>query len=170
MLVLLFDAVIILYSLRGEREVAAKEFFLGALTTVLAEDEIVIRVEFPGSTQEMSGAFHEVSRRPGDFAMAAAGVLLSACDGVVTSSKVALMGVSETPIRSDIAESLLTGSRLTLEKIKSISNEVSESLTPRTDLHASLDYRKHLASVVLERAISSAWDDAINSKNSRTMT
>jgi len=160
MLARLLDAQIVVRSIRGERVLAAEDFFQGALTTALAEDEMVVRVEWPGLPLGMVGAFDEVARRPGDFAMAAVGVLLQLTQGRVSKVRVALMGVGETPLRSDLAESLLEGQVLNDELIQSVAQQACAELSPRTDLHASAEFRKHLAATVMVRVLNQAWAQA----------
>jgi CO/xanthine dehydrogenase FAD-binding subunit len=160
MLAVLLDAVIVTYSVRGERQIPARKFFVSALTTVLTEDELVIRIEFPGLPRGMVGAFDEASRRPGDFAMAAVGVLLAQEHGVVTQARVAMMGVGETPLRSTSAEEMLMGHTPSAERVALVTKIACSELSPKTDLHASSDFRKHLAGVVMSRVIFTAWQRA----------
>lgn len=167
MLARLLDAQIVMRSIRGERVLAAEDFFQGALTTALAEDEMVVRVEWPGLPLGMVGAFDEVSRRPGDFAMAAVGVLLQLTKGRVRKIRVALMGVGETPLRSDLAESLLEGQMLNDELIQTVAQQACAELLPRTDLHASAEFRKHLAATVMVRVLNQAWAQARETEDSK---
>lgn len=167
MLARLLDAQIVMRSIRGERVMAAEDFFQGALTTALAEDEMVVRVEWPGLPLGMVGAFDEVSRRPGDFAMAAVGVLLQLTKGRVSKIRVALMGVGETPLRSDLAESLLEGQMLNEELVQTVAQQACAELLPRTDLHASAEFRKHLAATVMVRVLNQAWAQARETEDSK---
>lgn len=161
MLVVLLDAQLVLQSVRGERKVAATDFFLGALTTALEEDELLSRIEFPGLPGGACSAFDEVARRPGDFAMAAAGAVLQVRDGVVSYVQIALMGVGETPLRCRKAELALLGKSVSKFLLEEVVAMVCADLNPRTDLHASSDFRRHLAGVVLKRVLEQAWTDSI---------
>lgn len=157
MLTLLLDATMVIHSVRGVRRVAANEFFVGALTTSMEEDEVLAEIELPGLAQGTIGVFEEVNRRPGDFALAAAGVLLEVHDGVVAHAKLAMMGLGETPLRSPVAEELLRNQAITNTLIDKVVEVVRAEVTPRQDLHASSEFRRHLAGVVVERALKAAW-------------
>lgn len=159
MLAMLLDARIVVRSVRGERAVPAARFFTGPLATVLAADELVVRVEFPGLGPH-GAAFEEFSRRAGDFALAAAGVVLEVADGRIRSARVAMMGVADTPVRRAEAESALAGQSLGEEVVAQAVRAACESLEPRQDLHASPAYRSHLAGVMFERALRLAWSRA----------
>ena len=161
MLVGLLDAQIVVRSVRGERSVDAKAFFLGPLTSVLEDDEIVVRIEVPGLPAGMGWSFQEFARRPGDFALAAVGALIDAPDGRVREARVAMMGVSDTPLRRHEAEALLTGQTLSDGLIRDAVQVACRSLEPRQDLHASPEYRRHLAGVLMERVLRQAWARAL---------
>jgi carbon-monoxide dehydrogenase medium subunit len=166
MLVVLLDAQLVLRSVKGERKVTASDFFLGALTTALEEDELLVRIEFPGLPSDACSAFDEVARRPGDFAMAAAGVVIQAREGVISHIQIAMMGVGETPLRCREAEAALLGKTINESLLEEVVTKVCADLTPRSDLHASSDFRKHLAGVVLKRVIERAWTDSITKNKS----
>ena len=116
-----------------------------------------MRVEFPGLSGNWAGSFEEVSRRPGDYALAAAGSLLKINEGKVEKARIALMGVGETSFRSKSAEELLINESLNEATIRHIAHEACKDLTPRSDLHASSDFRKHLAKTVMSRTLTRAW-------------
>jgi carbon-monoxide dehydrogenase medium subunit len=156
MLVCLLDAQIVVQSVRGLRTIDAQDFFVGALTTALAHDELVVRIDLPGRPRQ-GWAFEEFARRAGDFALAAAGVELQVEAGRISRACVAMMGVADTPIRRPRAEQVLTGARLDDECIARAVSAGCDDLMPRQDLHASPDYRRHLAAVLLRRALRLAW-------------
>jgi carbon-monoxide dehydrogenase medium subunit len=157
MLARLLDATIIARSRRGERALAAAEFFVAPLTTALLDDEIVVRVEWPALPAGMGWSFEEHARRPGDFALAAVGVLLSIEDGRVREARIAMMGVGDTPLRRAQAEDLLHGQALDGALVRHAAAAACETLDPRPDLHASPQLRRHLARVLTERALHAAW-------------
>lgn len=159
MLALLLDADIVIQSVRGERTVPASRFFTGPLSTALADDELLVRVEFPGLAAHGS-AFEEFSRRAGDFALAAVGVILEVSAGRIARARVAMMGVAETPVRRTAAEGVLMGQVLSDELVSRAVSAACDSLQPQQDLQASSDYRRHLAGVMLARAIRRAWVSA----------
>ena len=159
MLTRLLDADLILRSSRGERTVAAADFFVGTLATALRSDEILMRIELPGLPPH-GGAFEEFARRAGDFALAAVGVVLEAADGHIQGARVAMMGVADTPLRNSEVEAALIGRVFNDETVTGAVRVARETLDPRRDLHASADYRRHLAGVLLERTLRRAWIQA----------
>jgi CO/xanthine dehydrogenase FAD-binding subunit len=160
MLSRLLDAVIVARSVRGEREIPASEFFVAPLTTALDDDEIVVRVELPGLPAGMGWCFQEFARRAGDFALAAVGVLLDVQGGEIHQARVAMMGVGDTPMRRPEAEAVLTGKALSDEVMADAVHAACDSLQPNTDLHASPEFRRHLAGVLMERVTRKAWQRA----------
>jgi len=135
------------------RTVPAHEFHLTHFTTALAADELVASVRVPTLGPGWGWAFHEVSRRPGDFAIVAAAALARTAGGEIVESRVALGGVSERPLRLGAVESAVTGARMDdLERrIGAI-----EGLEPVTDTSATADHRRHLARVLTLRALGDA--------------
>ncbi len=152
MLVRLLDGKITVKSLRGVRQIAAADFFLSPLTTALSSDEILVRVDLPGLPTHQS-AFEEFSRRSGDFAIAAVGVVLILKEGCISGARVGLMGVGETPLRSADVEDVLVGTAGDENAIKQALIALRDTLKPRHDQTASSDFRLHLSCVLLERAV-----------------
>ena len=156
MLSLLLDAQIHVRSERGSRVIAASNFFLGALSNALQDDEIVVRVDLPGLAAGTGWAFEEFSRRAGDFALAAVAVLVRVTQGRISEARIALMGVAETPVRAPAAEALLLGAVAGDALIAQAVQAACQPLQPPADLHASPEYRRHLAGVLAQRAIGAA--------------
>jgi len=160
MMMRLLDATIVVRSVEGERSIAAGDFFIAPLTTALAENEMVVRIDLPGLPIGMGWCFQEFARRAGDFALAAVGVLLDVQDGIISEARVAMMGVADTPIRRHDAEAVLVGKSLTDDVIAATVAAACDSLEPSRDLHASPDFRRHLASVLTARVLRTAWGRA----------
>lgn len=156
MLVRLLDATIVARSVRGERLIAADDFFLGPLTSALDEDELVVRIELPGLAHN-GWAFDEFARRAGDFALAAAGAVLQVTQGRITAARLAMMGVGDTPLRRREAEAALVGHSLSDQVMATAVTAACASLEPRQDLQASPEFRRHLARVMVERVLQTAW-------------
>ena len=157
MLALLLDADLDIASPRGRRTVAAKDFFLGALTVDLAADEMLTRIVFPKLRPSTGWGFAEVARRSGDFALAAVAATLTVAEGVIKEARIAMTGVDETAKRAGEAEAMLAGQVLTPGLIDDAIAAVRAGVTPATDLHASSDYRRHLVGVLAGRALAAAW-------------
>lgn len=161
MMVQLLNGTLTVVGPAGVRQVPAQDFFEGALTTVLAEDEIVTQVALPALPPETGWGFEEVARRAGDFAMACAAVTLTrevgAQNGAVAEARVAVMGVHDRAIRIPDAESVLTGSTVDDAAVEAAVAAVRATVEPDDDLHASGDFRRHLIGVLVERALKAAW-------------
>jgi len=157
MIALLLNAKLCLVSCKGERTIAASDFFRDALTVAIGEDEMVAEIHLPKLPQNTGWGFEEVARRAGDFALVAVAVTVTASDDEVTEARIALTGVGSTPVRMQKAETLLRGQKIETKLVRQVVETVRAAITPDTDLHASSDYRRHLAGVLTGRAISAAW-------------
>jgi carbon-monoxide dehydrogenase medium subunit len=157
MMALLLDAELRIASAAGERTIAARDFFLGALTVDLAAGEIVTEVVLPKLPPRTGWGFEEVARRHGDFALAAVAATLTVSGGAIKQARIALTGIGPTPLRATAAEDLLIGHALEPDLSKRVIDAVRATIKPETDLHASSDYRRHLAGVLTGRALAAAW-------------
>jgi CO/xanthine dehydrogenase FAD-binding subunit len=157
MLARLLDATLTIAAPAGKRTVAAKDFFLGALSADLAPDDVVTEIAFPKLPAGTGWGFEEVARRHGDFALAAVAATLTVSDGRITQARIAMTGVDETARRADDAEAMLAGQALAPALRDAAIDAVRSSVAPNTDLHASADYRRHLVGVLAGRALEAAW-------------
>jgi CO/xanthine dehydrogenase FAD-binding subunit len=157
MMALLLDAELRIASGCGERTVAARDFFLGALTVDLAPGEIITGIELPKLPSRTGWGFAEVTRRHGDFALAAVAATLTVSGGAIGQARIALTGVGPTALRATEAEGLLIGDALEPDLVGRVIEAVRAAIEPETDLHASSDYRRHLAGVLTGRALAAAW-------------
>jgi CO/xanthine dehydrogenase FAD-binding subunit len=160
LLAMLLDAELHIASPSGKRAIAARDFFLDALTVDLSGADIVVEIVLPKLPPHTGWGFEEVARRHGDFALAAAATALTVSGGAVVQARLALTGVGPTPLRVPEAETMLVGQSLGADLIGRVVDVVRAAITPETDLHASSDYRRHLAGVLTKRALAAAWDRA----------
>ena len=107
MMAVLLNATMIAAGSNGTREVAASDFFEGALSTTLDEDELVTEIRFPALPAGTGWGFEEIAQRSGDYAMAAAAATVTLSGSVAGEVRLALMGVGETPLRIGGAEKAL---------------------------------------------------------------
>jgi carbon-monoxide dehydrogenase medium subunit len=149
------DAVLVARSPRGERRIPAPDFFTGPFTTTLGDDELLTAAEFP--VVKGSWSFTEVVRRAGDFALGIAAVGLGVDGG---GARVVLGGIGSRPVRVPEAESALSGSSVDEAAAKLAAEAASAAATPIGDIHASVDYRRRLAGVVVRRAALAAAGSA----------
>ena len=141
----------------GERVVGWDRFFVGYLTTSLQPGELLVEVRLPGMAPRTGHAFVEVSRRHGDFALVGVAALATVdADGVCTAAAAALTGVGPVPVRARAAEQGLVGTRLEGKALAAAAARVSEAIAPESDIHASADYRRHVAGVLTRRAFERA--------------
>ena len=155
---LLLDAELRIAGPSGARTVPARDFFVTYLTTALEPEELVTGVRVPVLPERTGWSFLEVSRRHGDFALAgAAATLTLSAGGECASARIVLFGVAPTPVRAEAAEALLTGERpgaVLFEEAGRLAGEgLDEALS---DVHASAEYRRHLARVLTRRALTEA--------------
>jgi len=139
----------------GRRTIAAKDFFVDALTNCLEPEDIVVEIEFP-ILQHDGWAFEEVARRFGDFALASIAVSIRRGTSGIEDARVAVMGVADTPLRLAHVEKQLGEIGVDDRTPDRFSELVTSSVTPNSDLHASAEYRKHLLGELARRAMRTA--------------
>jgi len=147
------DAVVEIAGKNGTRRVPFAEFGAGFMTTAVQPDEILTAVElvlWPGGH---GYGFQEFARRRGDFAIVGAAALLElGSDKAVRRASVTLCGVATAPLRMGAAEAALTGRLLDRAAMEGAA-ATARSLEPMSDIHAGADYRRHLAEVMIRRAM-----------------
>jgi len=145
---------------RGEREIAAADFFLGPLETALEHDEIITAVRFGRFPAGTSTAFLESARRHGDYALAGVAVALTLDDeGRIGAARAAFVSVTDVPGVLDLSAEL-SGLRPADADWSVIDDAVQAHLAPETDIHATADYRRMLAGELARRAFAAAAADA----------
>jgi len=160
MMALLLGAKLHIISGRGKRIVEAREFFLDALTVDLAEDELLTEIHLPKLPPHTGWGFEEVARRAGDFALAAVAATITMSAGAMKEARIALTGVAPTPVRASEAEALLVGQKSETKLMAHVIEAVRAAIEPETDLHASSDYRRHLAGALAGRVLAAALQRA----------
>jgi CO/xanthine dehydrogenase FAD-binding subunit len=155
------EATLTIKSSKGERAIAAADFFQGALTTDLGPDEMLVEIELPAKKPHTGTCFMEVARRRGDFALA--GVATSVTvdqDGLCTHARISLCGVGETPIDASDAAGVLVGRRIDEEGINEAAESVRRVIEPAGNVHGTPDYQRHIAGVLTQRTLATAYDRA----------
>jgi carbon-monoxide dehydrogenase medium subunit len=137
------DAAVDVRSTRGERSIAAREFFVGPHRTALETGELILRVRFPPTAAGAGAAFEEVSARYRDYAQLAAAALV-APDG---TAELVLLCVAQIPYRVDASPALAEPAAL---------DELLGGIDPLDDLEASASYRRRVAPVLARRALRDA--------------
>jgi len=148
------DATIAVTGPNGARILAAGDFFTGALSTALADDELITELRLPAWPRERRWAFEEFSRRRGDFALAGIAAYYDLdSGGKAHNTHIGVIGACTRPHRLPAAESALNGRRVDAAVIERAAKALQAALDPPSDLHASARYRCSLAGTLLERAL-----------------
>ena len=157
------EAQIKVQSARGERVLAAEDFFVDALATALEPDELLTEIRFPNFSGRTGWGFQEVSRRRGDFAVVNAAALVSLDnDGRCQQARIVVGGVSGTPLRLKSLEADLVGSTLDPRTLADVAEQAKDGLSPQSDVHASAEYRRDVAAVLIRRSLETAAERTRN--------
>ncbi len=164
---LALDARFVVRSRARTRTAAAGDFFTGILSTALAPDELLAAVQLPPRPRRSGAAFTEVARRHGDYALVgvAAEVVLDE-DGTCTSARIALLSAGDTPVLAANAMASLAGRHPDAAAIDEAARAAAElDIEPPGDIHASPAYRRHLARVLVGRALHAAAERAAHARS-----
>jgi CO/xanthine dehydrogenase FAD-binding subunit len=143
---------------RRERWVEASDFFTGALTTDLQPDELLAEIEFPLPKPRTGSCFMEIARRRGDFAIAGVAVMMTLGErDECTNVRLAFCGVGETTVDASSAADALVGHRPTEAATRDVAASVQAMIDPAGNVHATADYQRHIAGVLTERALQTAY-------------
>jgi carbon-monoxide dehydrogenase medium subunit len=155
MMAMFYGASLTVQGPAGRRTIAAKDFFVDALTNCLEPEDIVAEIEFPIFRHD-GWAFEEVARRFGDFALASIAVSIKRSPAGLDDARVAVMGVADTPLRLEGVENQLREIEVDSQTPDRFCEWVRSSVTPNSDLHASAEYRTHLLGELARRAMRTA--------------
>jgi carbon-monoxide dehydrogenase medium subunit len=145
----------------GERTVSIDDFIVDAYTTQMAADEMLIQLSVPLWKRPSGGAYVKFERRAGDFAVASVGVQVELdTDGRCRRMAVALGAVGSTPIRAREVEALFEGKAPSEDLAREAERIVAATAQPFEDTRGSVEYKRHLASVLFGKAIGAALDRA----------
>lgn len=152
----LLHAVLVVRNVAGVREIRASEFFQSAFETALEADEILTEIRIPKVDPACGWSFHEVNQRRGDFALVAAGGLLSLKRGACSDVRIGYRNVGEGLFRLPEVEQLLEGACPTSERIRDAAELAGKLVRPDDDLHADATYRRELVVTLTERLLAEA--------------
>jgi carbon-monoxide dehydrogenase medium subunit len=147
------DATMVARSARGERLIAAKDYFQGIMATALAEDELLVEARLPLPPADTRFGFNEFSRRAGDFAMAAAFVGYRLEGGNIVEPRIGLGGAEAFPRRIAQAEAALAGQAPGDKAFRAAANAAAAAIEPLEDHQTKADYRRDLVRAVVRRAL-----------------
>jgi carbon-monoxide dehydrogenase medium subunit len=146
---------------KQQRWIEAPDFFVGALTTDLKPDEMLVEIELPLLKPRTGCCFMEIARRRGDFAIVGIAALITLGDrDECTHVRLTFCGVGETPIDASSAADALIGHQLTEQATCDVAASVQAMIDPGGSVHATADYQRHIAGVLTERALQTAYQRA----------
>jgi carbon-monoxide dehydrogenase medium subunit len=140
-----------------ERWIEASDFFVGALTTDLQADEMLVEIELPRPKPRTGCCFMEIARRRGDFAIVGVAVMMTLGEqDECTHVSMTFCGVGETPIDASPAAEIVIGHAQSEQAIRDVAAAVQTMIDPGGSVHATADYQRHIAGVLTERALRTA--------------
>jgi carbon-monoxide dehydrogenase medium subunit len=152
------DAQINLVGPDGSRSVAARDYYEAAYMTDRGDDEVLVSISFQAPTGGY--AYEKQKRKIGDYATAAAAVLISKSDGKVASASIAMTNLSDVPVWSEEAGAALVGTACDAAALEAAVAAMLGDIDPSEDNRGPVAFKRHVAGVILKRAISRAWGRA----------
>jgi len=141
---------------RGERRIPARQFYQGAYFTALEPGDVLTAVRIPVPPAGHGYAYEKLKRKVGDYATAAAAVMLTLSSGKVASCSIGLTNVGETPLWAQEAATILLGSTLDAATVKRAVAAAEAITAPASDARGPAEYRTRMAGVMLTRAVARA--------------
>ena len=152
------DGEVEVASRRGTRRIAAADLYAGFLTTAVEPDELLTAVHLPSLAPGTGWSFQELSRRSGDFAIAGVAATVRLDGGTIAEARIALSGMDQTPVRATAGEATLAGQAPSADLWVAAAADAVGALDPPADLHGTSEYRRHLAGVLIRRALVEAHE------------
>jgi aerobic carbon-monoxide dehydrogenase medium subunit len=150
-------AEVIVRGKEGERTVPIDRFLVDSFTTAVEDGELALAVRFPDPGHRSAGSYQKIERKVGDYATAAAAVQISLdANGGVAHAGIALSAAGPCAVRVAEAERLLVGHEPGADAIRAAADAASRASQPQADLRGSVEYKKHLAGVVVARGLRAA--------------
>jgi carbon-monoxide dehydrogenase medium subunit len=140
----------------GNRLVPARDFYLGAYETALEPGEILTEIRIPVPPAGHGYGYEKLKRKVGDYATAAAAVVITMASGTCTSASIGLTNVSETPLWAAEAAGILVGSTLDPATVDAAVAAAEAITNPASDMRGPSEYRTKMAGVMLRRALERA--------------
>lgn len=156
--VVALDATVRVSGAGSAREIAGADLYATTLTTTLEEGELLTAVEFPVAPPGSGAACVEVARRAGDYAMCGGVAQVTVAGGTFSDVRLALFGISDTPVRIAGVEEKLRGAEASAAVIAEACAGATEGIALTGDARADEDYARQLASVVAKRSLTQALE------------
>ena len=152
------DATFTLVGSDGSRTVQARDFYEAAYMTDRDDEEILTQISFKATSGGY--AYEKQKRKIGDYATAACAVLIEKADGKVSSASVAMTNLSDVPVFSSAANEALVGTACDKDAVKAAVAAAVADIDPTEDNRGPVDFKIHVAGVIISRAIERAWSRA----------
>jgi carbon-monoxide dehydrogenase medium subunit len=150
------DATLVVHGPRGEREIRASDFFTDYLTTSLAPGEIVTSVLVPKLGADWGYRYEKFNVTAQAWAIVGVAALARRDNGHVAEARIGLTNMGTTPVRAREAEAAASGAEASIEALQGAARLADAGTTPPSDVRAAEDYRRHLARVLVARALCTA--------------
>lgn len=140
----------------GSRDVAASEFYQGAYFTALEPGELLTAISIPVPSVGHGYAYEKLKRKVGDYATAAAAVVLTMAGGKVATCQIGLTNLAETPLLAEDAANAVIGTSLDPATLKKAAAAAEAAMSPAADARGPVEYRKHVGGIMVTRALQRA--------------
>lgn len=155
-LMLCLAASYVLAGPAGERTVPARGFYQGAYMTEMRPDELLTALRIPVPPRGHGHAYEKLKRKVGDYATAAAAVVLTMAAGRVNAAAIALTNLAPTPLLAEEAAAIVAGATLDAATVRRATEAAMAITDPTTDSRGTAEYRRSMAGVVVTRALAKA--------------
>ena len=158
LLAVALDAHLRLRSASASRSIGAREFFVGPFRNAAAPDELLTQISFPAAQSSSRYGFRELSRRPSDLPIVAVACRITLNEsGECCAAALAVGGADEVPRHIADVDRVLTGTRGEPGVLREAADVAAKAVAPRSDVHASADYRRRMVAVMARRALGDAF-------------
>jgi carbon-monoxide dehydrogenase medium subunit len=144
----------------GVRTVRARDFYLGTYATALQPGEILSAIEIPLPVAGHGYAYEKLKRKIGDYATAAAAVVLTVRGGKVATSSIALTNLADKPLLAEDAAAAVVGTALDSKALNAAANAARAIMAPASDTRGPAEYRTYVGGVIGARALKRAFERA----------
>jgi carbon-monoxide dehydrogenase medium subunit len=152
-ILLALDAEVVARSTRGERAIPITRFFQGAFTSALEPDELITELRLPGGRDDVGSAYSAIEQPASGYSIAGVAAVVGAhAGGRWGFCAVAVTGVGEYPYRASAVESAVHAGA----SFADAASHATDGVTVASDIHADREYRTHVASVQVRRALEAA--------------
>jgi len=153
---LAYNAEVVAQGTKGTRVIPIDDLFVGMFETSLTHDELLTEIRIPTPPPNSGGAYANMERKIGDYAISAVAVQLTMDGNCCTAARIALTNVSPVPMRSTGAEQAIIGQELTPTVLEAAGHAAATECDPSSDLRGTADYKRDLTRVLTKRAIRKA--------------